>query len=185
MIEIERKILNIDKISIIDSLTKLGAEKIFDGLITTKYFDYPDLRFKKQNELLRVRLLDNEKVELVFKCDRKVEGECGIFNEKQISIDPNEWDNIIDILRSIGFIETLSFEKKRCEFKLTNEEITFELDEYPTMDPLLEIEAPDIETINSMVTKLNLSSHEQTGETISELYARLHPNQSLNGLTFK
>jgi len=173
MKEIERKILSINPEEIIKHLKKIGAQNTFDGLIKTTYFDYPDSRFKKQDELLRVRLLDDLRVEIVFKTDKKIIQNSKIYTEKEFKIDPNEHDNILDFFTSIGLVKTLQFDKTRTSFTLTQENIKFEIDQYKNLEPLLEIEAPSPELIDEMITTLGLTNHEQTSESINELAERL------------
>src|SRR3989344_4811725 len=67
MQEIEVKILEVDKIRIIQKLEQLGAVKNFDGEINAFYFDFPDQRLTADNKLLRVRTKGEESIELTFK----------------------------------------------------------------------------------------------------------------------
>ncbi len=181
MIEIERKILNVDVESLSKKIIELGAEQKFSGKISTKYFDYPDGRIKQNNELLRVRLMEGKTVELVYKCDPKVEDDCKILTEKELQLSPDQFDNTCDFLTSLGFVQTMYFEKKRTQFVLGSTK--FEIDEYPMLDPLLEIEAESASEIDEMIAKLELTDNEQSHENINQLFARLHPSETLDGLT--
>lgn len=179
MIEIERKILNIDPEKIKAKLEELNAKKTFEGTIKTYYFDYPDLRIQKQQELLRVRQMGNQKIEVVLKTNPRTENNCKIFDEKEFKVTPSELDNVIDFLKSLGFIQTLYFEKHRSQYQI--ETTKFELDTYPHIAPLLEIEAINQSDIDLYTQKLDLNKNETSTETIDELTKRLTPNQKLDG----
>jgi adenylate cyclase class 2 len=192
MLEIERKILNINLEEITQKLINLGASKNFSSKINTFYFDYPDLRFKNQDQLLRVRQI-GEKVEVCFKFDRSNKGNTRTYKEKEFLSDANQLDDIIDFFTSLGFVQSFFFEKHRTEYIVNNTEIDgtyiqqakFELDTYPHLDPFLEIESDSSQTIDLLVQKLDLEKHEQTNETINELFLRLNPHLNLNGLKLK
>ena len=55
MKEIEVKILGIDRRKVEQTLTGLGAEKVFDGEIQTFFFDFKDGRIIKAKDVLRLR----------------------------------------------------------------------------------------------------------------------------------
>lgn len=192
MLEIERKILNIDPTSLIEKLKNLGATLNFSSKVITYYFDYPDLRFKNQDQLLRVRQI-GEEVEVCFKFDRSNKGKTRTYKEKQFISDANQLDDIIDFFTSLGFIQSFHFEKHRTEYTITNTEIDgtyiqqakFEIDTYPCLNPFLEIESDSAETIDLFVNKLGLEQNDQTNETINELFERLNPHLNLNGLKLK
>lgn len=182
MLEIERKILNINKQELESKLIALKAHKIFEGIIKTKYFDYPDYTFKNRNELLRLRLINN-RTELTFKHDRNDTNRTRTVNEKNIQLEGDQLDKISEFLISIGFIQSMYFEKHRTEYSLSNKKVKFEIDTYPLLPTFVEIEAGSPEIIDEMITNLELQNHEQTPETIAELFKRIHPNLDLNGQT--
>lgn len=192
MLEIERKILNIDPTSLIEKLKNLCATLNFSSKVITYYFDYPDLRFKNQDQLLRVRQI-GEEVEVCFKFDRSNNQNTRTYKEKQFISDSNQLDDIIDFFTSLGFIQSFHFEKHRTEYIITNTEIDgtyiqqakFEIDTYPNLDPFLEIESDSADTIDLLVNKLGLEQNDQTNETINELFERLNPHLNLNGLKLK
>ena len=179
MLEIEKKILNINAQEVEKALDQIGAIKDFDSIIQTYYFDYPDLRFKNQDQLLRIRTINNQ-IEVCYKFDRTNQENTRFYQEKEFNLDLNQLDNIIDFFKSIGFIQTYYFEKRRIQYK--HENTKFELDFYPKLNPLVEIESDSIDSINNYINQLGLSTHEQTDETINELFSRLNPHLNLNGL---
>lgn len=189
-IEIERKILEINKRAVATRIKKLKPrpKEVFFGLMRVKYFDFPDRRIRKAKNLLRVRELAPQKgspyCEIVYKKFLCVKGNCKHFSELEFKLEgAGQFSAISLLLKNLGLKQVLYYEKKRTNFAYKN--IHFEIDEHPKIPPFLEIEAPSIKAVDAMVKTLSLSRHEQTAESIGELMRRKYPKCKLNGLKFK
>lgn len=185
--EIERKILEIDLKMVLEKLHALPAKEVFSGLMRVKYFDYPDGRIHKAHELLRVRELVPEngvtKTEFVCKTNRKIVNDCKVYDEAELIFErEGSFQQTCDFLLEIGFVQTMYFEKRRREFRY--KEWKFELDEYPKIPPLLEIESNSPEKVKEAILLLQLSGYPQTPDTIQELMKNRYQQVELNGLTF-
>lgn len=187
MLEIERKILDINPTEVIKQVKELGAKENFSSKISTYYLDYPDFRFKKQDQLLRIRQI-GEIVEAAYKFNRSEKNNTRTYTEKEFVVDANQLDDLLNFFTSLGFIQTMYFEKHRIEYILQNAElrgkhiqqVKFEIDTYPHLNPFLEIETDSAETIDLLINELRLQTHEQTTETINELFSRKNPHLTLD-----
>src|SRR3989338_9894801 len=93
MMEIERKILEIDVASVKRAILKLSPrpEKLFEGLVRINYFDFPDHRIHGKRDLLRVREFTEKGrkpfTELVYKTYKGVKAGCKYFDECEIKLE--------------------------------------------------------------------------------------------------
>jgi predicted adenylyl cyclase CyaB len=180
MLEIERKILDIDVKAVIEKLTQLGAEKTYEGLLHVRYFDTATGKIREQGDLLRVRQFEGRHVEIVYKTNKRIEDGCKFYDE--YTFEGKDFDDAIDFFKHLGYSVTCSYEKKRTIFEVEDAEIV--IDEYPKISPFLEIEAKDTKTIDDLVARLELENNESSCETINELLKRKYPDIELNNLTF-
>lgn len=186
MMEIERKILEIDRKALIARLKKLKAKKIFEGFIRVKYFDFSDARIHKKKDLLRVREISprGKKLftELVYKIYKGVKSGCKYYDECEIEIPGRGFEELSGLLCDLGLKQTMYYEKKRTLFIFGK--IKIELDEHPKIPPFVEIEASSPVEINRAIKILDLSGYEQSAESIGALMKRKYPRIKLDGLKF-
>jgi len=146
MNEIEVKILNIDKKEIIKKLIKLKAKKSFEGVIQGEFFDYPNKKLQKNNELLRLRTA-GKKAFLTFKGKLK-KGKVKCCEEKEIEVE--NYNKAKEILLAIGLIVIKgTMTKHRVSYSLgkTHFEIETPLEEYSFIPPFMEIESESAKNI--------------------------------------
>lgn len=189
MMEIERKILGIDKKVLLKKIAALKPtpDKLFDGLVRVKYFDYADKRIYKKRDLLRVReFVPRQRtsyVELVYKKYRGVKDACKQFEELEMAFPGNGHAKFLEeFLKQLGLKETVYYEKKRMLFAYKN--VKFEIDEHPGIPVFMEIEGPSAKAIDAAIFALGLSENEQSCETIQELLTRKYKGKKLNGMVF-
>lgn len=165
-IELESKILEVDKSKLIDSLVELGAIKVFDAEMEAVYY------FKDgvidTNSALRLRREDTEVV-LAYKSKLNVSGISKSFNEIEVIV--NDFDQMNKILISLGFQIYNTNKKKRISYKIN--ETRFEIDEYLDNDSnipiFLEIETTSDILINEYISKLKLSQNKIVNYNFFEL----------------
>ena len=189
MLEIERKILEIDPRAFKAQLKKIKPrpKKIFEGFVRVKYFDFPDRRILRARNLLRLREISPKGkkpfTEFVYKVFRGVRQKSKYFEEHEITArEPGSFENLSALLKKLGFIQTVYYEKKRTLYKWGK--VKFELDEHPKIPPFLEIEAESPGAIDRAIRLLNLQNHEQSALSIAELMKKKYPKTALNGLRF-
>lgn len=168
MHEVEVKILEIDKNKVIEKLRKMGADRIFHGNLQVSYYDYPEDSLMKNGKMLRLRT--GKRTELTFK--QKISREkYKVMEEHEVVI--NDENAMKEILTKIGLCETKKMTKHRTSYVLKN--IHFEIDEFPGIPALLEIEAPSEEDVKENVENLGFSMEEAkpwSGGEVIEFYRK-------------
>jgi len=189
MQEIEIKILDIDRDEVIKKLVALGAEKVFDGLVRAKHYDYSDGRLRQGGELVRLRdfveeTAESDKgpgsgpgqrtgyVEFTYKGKKEIVDGMKVREEIENKVD--DLDSVEKILFALNLEVTLDNEKRRIEYKLNN--VKFDIDEYPGGVIYMEIEAISTDLINDMISKLGLDDNEKSSESFGEFFAKRYPD---------
>ena len=163
MEEIEVKILEVDKMEVIERLRGLGARKIFDGDVITTYFDFEDRRLAKEGKILRLRK-KGDQVELTYKKEIS-KAKAKIMEEYEIIVD--RMDAVVKILEMLGLKEFHKSIKHRISYTKNN--IHFEIDTYPDIPAFLEVEAPNLEKLKEYVNKLGFSMNEAKPWSIKDV----------------
>ena len=150
--EIEAKFLHVDHHAIRERLEAMGAVcDLPRHHMKRRNYDYPDRRLdKKQNAWVRIRD-EGTKVTLSYKQlqDRTLHG------TKEVSIEVDDFDQAEAFLLALGLQMTSYQETRRESWRLGDTQI--ELDEWPWIDPFLEIEAPTEAAVREMADKLEFA----------------------------
>jgi adenylate cyclase, class 2 len=158
MNEIEVKILEINQDDVISKLEKLGAEKIFDGWVESRFFDYPDNSLRAENKLLRIRST-SEGVVLGYK-EKISQEKAKIMDEREVVV--GSYEEIKSVLNALGFEETIYDKKYRTSYKINN--VRFEIDTLENqkvkIPTFLEIEAESIDILYEYIAKLGFSKED-------------------------
>ena len=165
-IEIEAKVLEIDKAAVVERLEELGAELIFDDELEAIYY-YKDGVLDK-NSALRLRREGND-IALTYKKKQAHSELSKSFIEKELKIESFE---IMDsILQSLGFEVYEKNTKHRISYKLNG--VRFEIDEYTnsgtSIPVFLELEVIEESQILEYVTLLNLNERKLVNYNYFEL----------------
>jgi adenylate cyclase, class 2 len=149
--EIEAKFLHVDQDALRAKLQQLGATCVTPmRLMKRKSYDYPDRRLEKaQNGWVRVRD-EGGKVTLSYKQTDAYT----LHGTKEVSLTIDNFEAADTFLRAIG-LEVRSYQETRREsWHLDNFEI--ELDEWPWVDPYVEVEGPDEKSLRALAVQLGL-----------------------------
>lgn len=179
MKELELKFLEVDKAAIVKKLEAVGARLLVDGVLRTVYFDTPDGKIKKANRLLRLRTF-GDKFELCWKDNMRIEDGCKVYDETETYV--SDFDATVKILENLGFVQAISFGKKRTEYIL-DDGTKFEIDEFPGVPVFVEVEAVSSKRIEEIAEKFDLNKYERTYLTGQELLKQKYKIE-LNGLRF-
>jgi len=155
--EIEVKFLNIDPVKIEEKLKETGAKKVFEKLYRRRVFDRPDLRFDKLGAYIRLRD-EGDKITLTFKQRLGVKTHDGTTNDEgmeETEIKVNDFEKTAEFLRKIGLEEKFYEENKRIRYQLND--IEFDIDFWPMLEPYLEIEVPSWGKIDEAIKLLGLN----------------------------
>jgi adenylate cyclase class 2 len=170
MEEIEVKFLNIDSVLMENKLKAIGAKKIFEKLYKRRTFDYPDLRLHKKGAWIRLRD-EGEKVTLTYKERIGVKTFDGKTNDdsmEEVEIIVSDFTKTAELLNRMGFIEKFYEENKRIRYLL--EDIEFDIDFWPQLDPYLEIEAPSWGKIDDGIKLLGLNPEDKKIFSTNQVY---------------
>ena len=152
-------------------MTGLGAKKIFEKLYRRRVFDYPDYRLDKSGAWLRLR---DEGKEIVLSFKQRLgmgKGENGNdVSTEEISVRVDDFDTTTSMLKRLGFVEKHYVENKRTRYIL--DDIEFDIDIYPRLEPFIEIEAPSWEKIDEAIKLLDLNPKDKKIFSATQIYAQ-------------
>ena len=174
--ETEVKFLNTDHNEI---RTKLrGIEATFVKpmtLMRRAIIDYPDKRLQTgvHNSFIRVRD-EGDVVTLTFKQFQ----ELSIDGAKEITTKVESFENTVQIFEAIGLSVLSTQESKRETWTFRNCEIV--LDVWPWLNPYIEIEGPDIESLKHLALLLNLNWEEAVFGDVMVAYRAQYPHLNEN-----
>ncbi len=153
--EIETKVLDINKTSIIRKLKKLGAKGGKREKLTVDWFRTKGIKNGEDKWFLRIRSYDNKKHEVTWKAKSEILGTAR--KHKEINFLLNEPDKLADLFLEIELENYAHQEKYRTSFNLKG--WRFDIDEYPKMPTFMEIEGKSEEHINKAIEMLDLKSN--------------------------
>ena len=166
MKEVEVKIRNIDKEQIIEQIEKLGAQKIFTGRVIDYRFDTPERDLSRLGKALRIR----QKGRYIFlNLKGKKKSIENITGRDEIGVKISNFRIMHKILNELGYIKIFELNKYRSEYR--TDEVTFDIDEYPGLSPILEIESSSYETVEKYIKKLGLDERDVGRVYIREILA--------------
>lgn len=189
--EIEVVFLEIDKADIEKKLKELGAEKVGDYHFKFAAFDHHDMRLNKDNAWIRLRH-EGDKTVLAYKKRLGVTSQDGSTNDEgmeEVEVNVHDYDTTLLFMEKIGMLEKHRGEKKRTRWKLG--EIIFDIDDWPAIPTLLEIEASSWEDVDKAIGLLELNPEDKkicSGNQIYMMYGiNIDEHQKLmfNGLEKK
>lgn len=176
--EYETKVIGIDKDEIEKKLISLGAKKTKDALMRRWVFDWVEKDPEHTNEWIRLRD-EGDKVTLTYKkrTDKTVEIETTV----------EDFEKTAEILKQIPFKRKFYQENRRIVYELN--EIEFMIDEWPGLEPYLEIESTSEEKVEEGLELLDLKGKERGDISSITIYKEkgidLHDKKILRFEDFK
>jgi len=147
-LEIEARFLNLKQKDIEEKLIKLGAQKIGEYFFKEWIFHYPEWDTHGRR---RIRLrTDGKKHTLTYKANPTWE----VDSTEEIEFDVSSADEAMQFMKATDIPLQRYQEKKRIRYKLRD--MTFELDFWPKIPMVLEIEAPSKEVVKEGAGLLGL-----------------------------
>ena len=135
--EIEAKFLNVDHEALRVKLRELGAKCVVpERLMRRNMFDYPDgrLRTSRRRKILRLRD-EGDRVTLTYKEDNTDSK-----YSKEVETTVGDFEIAAQLLQTIGLERYGVIEQRRETWHFGDVEVL--LDEWPWIDPFIEIEGP-------------------------------------------
>ena len=164
MREIEVKVLDINKELIEDRLAKLGAKKVFEGIVNSWVYDFPDKRIKNAKNHLRIRQ-EGDHSFITFKSGIS-QDQAKIMEELEINI--SDTDMMKNVFEKIGLEMKGEFQKQRISYKLDGAKV--ELDKNPDIPWYLEIEGQSIKHIRSIGEALSIERSQLKPWSTGQVY---------------
>ncbi len=139
MLEIETKFLAVDTEAVLAGLERLQAEKLYDGLVQTRYYDTPERTIRCQEKSFRLRLKEaTGDVRLTSK--RKLSSDVvRICEEHEVAIGNGNgatgrarFEEMHMLLAAVNFAPYRSYEKRRVTHGIGD--TRFELDTILSVD---------------------------------------------------
>ena len=162
--EIEAKFLNVDVVTIRQSLAAQGATRVHEErLMRRKNFDYPDSRLEHVGGWIRVRD-EGDKTTLAYKqlVDRTIEG------TKEISLVVEDFETISNLLLAIGLVNKSYQETKREKWLLDDVEVT--IDTWPWIKTFVELEGPSETALQNVALKLGFDWSKASHGSVETAY---------------
>ncbi len=163
MKEIEVKILEIDAAEVRRKLVGLGARRTYAGPVVTVYLDTDNERLKRHDESLRVRQI-GDSVKVCY----KGRNQSRVFKSREeIEVVTSDLEDTVALLERLGFVVQKKRTKRRESYRIGN--AVFDIDKYPRIPALLEVEAPSQRLVAQFVRRLGYSMSDATNMSLREL----------------
>ena len=170
--EIEAKFVNINIDDIRSRLTELGAiliQPMRDMQRVT--IDTPEL--KKKDAFVRIRN-EGDKTTITYKQFNSL----SIDGVKEVEITVDDFDTAITLFKEAGLAYGSLQESRRETWKLDEVEIV--IDEWPWLNPYIEIEAPSEDLVISTSEKLGFNWDDAIFGDVMAAYRVQYPHLGLN-----
>lgn len=164
-IEYEATFTDIDKDEMRTRLKKAGAELLRPEFLQKRInYRFPSGHQQKPGW---VRLRDEgDKITLTIKM---IEGE-KIEDQKEISLTIDDFDEAVEFVETLGCEKKAYQETKRELWKL--DEVEIMLDEWPFLEPFVEVEGKSEEAVKNVAEKLGFDYRQAFFGCVTPLYAK-------------
>jgi len=171
--EIEAKFLQVDFDLIREKLKAIGGVcRQHMRMMKRVVLDFPD-RDLQANHGAWVRVRDEgNKITLTYK--QTVEHQFGGANEIEVTV--SSYEDTIAIFQKLGLVIHTDQETKRETWQIGTVEIV--LDEWPWLDPYIEIEGPTKDSVQEVAQKLGLDWNDAIFGSITVAYRHQYPKIS-------
>lgn len=139
-------------------LRETGAHRVGEHFEVNAFFDTEDRSLLAADEGLRLRVEQDETTGrarhvVTYKGPRQLGP---LKSREELEVQVSEWDATVALFEKLGYLRTLSFEKRRETWELDGCKV--ELDEVPRLGTFVEIEGPDDRTVLATRERLGLAS---------------------------
>jgi adenylate cyclase class 2 len=178
--EIEVKFLDVNFVDVRQKLNRIGGvcEQPM-RLMKRAIIDTPDLKMRESGGYIRVRD-EGYKITLTYKQFDTTQ-DLHIASAKEIEVDVSDFDATVDIMLATGLAMRSLQESKRETWKVGEVEVV--LDEWPWLNPYIEIEAEDEKSVRQVASALGFEWADAVfGDVMVAYraqYPRLGPNQTV------
>jgi adenylate cyclase class 2 len=169
--EIEVKFLGVDFDEIRQSLKSVGGVcKRPMRMMKRVVMDYPDRHLQlKSSSWVRIRD-EGDKITLTLK--QTIEHEFGGANEIEVTV--NSYQDTIAIFQKLGLVVQNDQETMRETWQVGDVEVV--LDEWPWLDPYIEIEGPTKTSVQQVAQQLGFDWSEAVFGSVTVAYRHQYPD---------
>ncbi len=153
--EIETKVLDIDAVAIEQKLLALSALKTPTTRLSVTWYGKAGIETGKEPWFMRIRSNTEGKHQVTWKAKSDIQGTTR--KHKEINFYIDEPEQLADLFLELGFTAYAYQEKDRTSYAY--KEWAFDLDQYPGMPALVEIEGTSEEHVKEAISLLGLESH--------------------------
>lgn len=146
--EIEIKFLDIDPQKVEHKLLKIGAKKVFDEVLEEWIFQKPE--WQEVRGRARVRA-GKGNVSVSYKETTRKSSE----GNTEIEFAANSKEHALAFIQKLGIPLLRHQEKRRVHFML--DEVAIDIDYWPHIPPLLELEGNDLKAIEKVARQMGFS----------------------------
>ncbi len=160
-VEIEARVLEINREEIIKKLEEVGAKLKWEHLQRRYVYDFVP---KQKGKWIRLRT-NGETTTLTIKniVSSKIDG------TKELEIIVDDFDKCHLLLKELGYHEKAYQENRRCQYLLDDVEI--DIDDWPLIPTYIEIEASSEKKVYDVIELLELSKEKVTFKGVQEIYS--------------
>lgn len=116
-----------------------GAKLVYSGRLLDRRYDFPDRSMALRDHVLRLRIYENaDGTQPVLDWKGETRYEHGYKVREEISTPAEDADALAQILEMLGYVVTIEVDRQIFQYELGEATVRFE--EYPLMDPLVEVE---------------------------------------------
>jgi adenylate cyclase class IV len=147
-----------------------GATLDFEGRLLDVRYDFEDRSMMLRDHVLRLRIYETKSTRtgsLDWKGETRYDG--GFKQREELTTSTDNPEVLAEILERLGFIVTTVIDRQIAQYNLNGATVRFE--EYPEMDPLVEVEGSP-EQIESAIAAIGLSRAGFTSERLLEFVSR-------------
>jgi len=148
MQEIEIKFLNIDPIELENKLLKVGAEKLSDEMLEEWIYKKPE--WAEFQGRVRIRATD-KKIKVAYKETVRKSSE----GNTEVEFEASNKEQIVEFINKLGIPLVRHQQKRRIHYVINN--VSVDIDFWPLIPPLVEIEGENIKDIEAVAVKLDFS----------------------------
>jgi adenylate cyclase class 2 len=176
--EIEVKFLDVDIEDIRSRLRDAGAELEHPMRLMRRVL-IEEPHHAKEHSYIRIRD-EGDKTTLTFKRRTYPGGKSTILSTKEIETTIGNFDTAVEIFSEAGWKHKTYQESRRETWLLDDAEVV--IDEWPWINPYIEIEAETEEIVEKVADKLGFDWKDAVFGSVDVIYARDYPKMSVRGV---
>ena len=163
--EIEVRILEIDQEEFIKEIETLGAQKVGEYFYKRCVYDFHP---SQNGKWIRLRT-DGRETTLTIK---EIIDKDKIDGTRELEITVSDFEKAKNILEELGYSPRDIQENKRVRYLY--QDIEIDIDTWPHIPTYVEIEGPDVETVERFLTNLHYSEDKLTTLDVDSIYREIY-----------